>query len=100
MTRVNPVLDPLGRAEIQPGTPVIVGSYGIDSGGQIKIALALVSDWEAPQFDRPDQSGFTTVTTDGPAKIAVSWQPLGYIRPWCQERNEKSTFSRVKKASD
>lgn len=60
----------------------IVGSYGIDSGGQIKIAFPLVTDWEVPQFTHSKASGYTTVVTDGPAKLRVSWQPKGYKRPW------------------
>ena len=59
-----------------------VGSYGIDSGGQIKIAFPLVSDWETPQFDRPEAPGYTTAVTDGAAKLDISWQPKGYVRPW------------------
>jgi hypothetical protein len=94
MTKDSSPLPPLGLADIKPNTPVLagslgtwtltytVGSYGIDSGGQIKVAFPLVSDWQDPQFERPDESGYTTVTTNGPAEIAVSWQPLGYIRPW------------------
>ncbi|MEM7130345.1 MAG: DUF3604 domain-containing protein [Chloroflexota bacterium] len=59
-----------------------VGSYGIDSGGQIKIAFPLVTDWETPQFDQPTESGYTTIATDGRAKLRVTWQPKGYVRPW------------------
>lgn len=60
----------------------IAGSYGIDSGGQIKIAFPLVTDWETPQFTDGSQSGYTTVFWDGDAKINYTWQPKGYIRPW------------------
>lgn len=59
-----------------------VGKYGIDSGGQLKIAFPLVTDWGSPQFDNPQASGYTTVTTNGHCKLAVSWQAKGYIRPW------------------
>lgn len=84
----------LGRVQLEPQTDVIagrygtwtlrytVGRYGIDSGGQIKIAFPLVTDWEVPQFDQPTQSGYTTITTNGAAKLRVSWQPKGYVRPW------------------
>ncbi|MEM7112177.1 MAG: DUF3604 domain-containing protein [Chloroflexota bacterium] len=83
----------LGSATLSPTTPTVagkfgtwtivytVGKYGIDSGGQVKIARRLVSDWGKPQFDKPAEEGYTTVVTDGPAKIGVSWQPRGYIRP-------------------
>ena len=83
----------LGSAIIEPRTPVVagkfgtwtivytVGQYGIDSGGQVKIARRLVSDWGNPQFDNPAGEGFTTVTVDGAAKVRASWQQRGYIRP-------------------
>lgn len=59
-----------------------VGSYGVDSGGQIKIAFPLVTDWEIPQFTDGDKSGYTTIFTSGSAKLRTSWQPKGYVRPW------------------
>lgn len=58
------------------------GSYGIDSGGQLKIAFPLVTDWETPQFTDGSQSGYTTVFWDSDAKINYTWQPKGYVRPW------------------
>ena len=58
-----------------------VGSLGIDSGGQIKVARRLVSDWENPQFDDPQGDGYSTAITNGAAKLRVSWQPRGYVRP-------------------
>ncbi len=83
----------LGHATLSPQTPVVAGTYGtwtltytvgslgIDSGGQIKIAQRLVSDWGSPQFDDPQAEGYTTAVTNGPAKLRASWQPRGYIRP-------------------
>lgn len=59
-----------------------VGSYGIDSGGQIKVAFPLVTDWETPQFESREKSGYTTISTNGNAKLRTSWQPKGYVRPW------------------
>ncbi|MEM7347728.1 MAG: DUF3604 domain-containing protein [Chloroflexota bacterium] len=90
ITQINHTL---GYATIEPNTPVIagshgtwvitytVGSYGLDSGGQVKIARRWVSDWGTPQFDDPQGDGYCTAVTDGDAKLAVSWQPLGHIRP-------------------
>ena len=84
----------LGEITISPADAVVagslggwtltytVGSYGIDSGGQLKIAFPLVTDWEVPQFDEPTASGYTTIVTNGAAKLRVSWQPKGYVRPW------------------
>ncbi|MEM7531950.1 MAG: DUF3604 domain-containing protein [Chloroflexota bacterium] len=84
---------PLGTVTLDPQTPVVagvygtwtltytVGSLGIDSGGQIKVALRLVSDWANPQVDDPQAEGYCTAVTDGPAKLRVSWQQRGHIRP-------------------
>lgn len=84
----------LGAADLTPSGPVVagslgewtirltVGSYGIDEGGTIKVAQRFASDWEAPQFDRPTESGFTTMETNGEAKLAVRYDRKGHIRPW------------------
>ena len=83
----------LGRATLHPTDPVpagsygtwtityTVGQYGIDSGGQIKVAIRIVSDWGVPQFEDPSAEGYSSVTTDGPAKIRASWQRRAYVRP-------------------
>ena len=71
----------LGEATIAPTTPVVagefgtwtivytVGKYGMDSGGQLKIGRRLVSDWGTPQFAEPQGEGYTTVVTNGAAKV-------------------------------
>src|SRR4029078_5452551 len=71
----------LGSVALDPCLPVVagstgqwiivltVGSAGIDEGGTIKIAQRFASDWEPAQFDRPSASGFTTVSTNGEAKL-------------------------------
>lgn len=59
-----------------------VGAYGIDEGGTIKMAHRYASDWEIPQFDRPCEAGYTTVTTGGRAKLRVRYDRKGHIRPW------------------
>lgn len=86
--------DRLGRIALSPQVNIVagsvgtwtltytVGSYGVDSGGQLKIAFPLVTDWETPQFDQPAAPGYTTVVTNGSAKVRASWQPKGYVRPW------------------
>ena len=91
----NPIdLHGLGTVTLTPSGPVeagqvgtwrielTVGIYGIDEGGTLKIAQRFASDWEIPQFDRPSESGFTTVSTTGNAKLAARYDPKGYIRPW------------------
>jgi hypothetical protein len=84
----------LGTVTLEPAGPVeagsvgqwrlvyTVGSYGIDEHGTIKLVQRLVSDWEVPQFDRPDQPGYTTVSTTGQARLALSYQRKAYHRPW------------------
>ena len=84
----------LGTVSLEPDGPVLagsvgqwtlaytVGSYGIDDGGTIKVAQRFASDWERPQFDRPTDSGYTTVRTSGAASLAVRYDLKGHIRPW------------------
>ena len=71
----------LGTIELKPHTPAVagaigqwtlvytVGSMGIDEGGTLKLSQRFASDWETPQFDQPQASGYTTVTTTGAAKL-------------------------------
>lgn len=89
-----PVGTDLGRAIIEPCTPVVagavgewkitytVGEAGIDEGGTIKIAQRFASDWEKPQFEEPSKPGYTTASTNGNAKIKVRFNPKGLYRPW------------------
>jgi hypothetical protein len=86
--------DFLGSVSLEPCEPVVAGSVGqwticytvgdagIDEGGTIKLAKRFASDWEKPQFDRPTDSGYTTVVTDGPAKLAVRFAKKAHDRPW------------------
>ena len=84
----------LGVVTLEPAGPVVagslgqwrlvytVGSYGLDEGGTIKLAQRMVCDWEIPQFDQPTASGYTTVTTTGPAKLRAYYHRKAYARPW------------------
>jgi len=84
----------LGTVTFDPTGPVVggsvgqwtcvltIGSYGIEERGTIKISQRLLSDWEVPQFDRPDQPAYTTVHTNGEAKLAVRFDTKAYERPW------------------
>lgn len=84
----------LGHVALDPAIPVVagstgqwtltltVGSYGIDEGGTIKLAHRFASDWESPQFTDPTAPGFTTVRTDGDAKLRVRFDSKGHTRPW------------------
>ena len=86
----------LGTVTIDPLTPVVagstgqwtmtltVGAAGIDEGGTIKLCQRFASDWQPPQFDRPAESGYTTVTTNGEAKLRPRYDRKGHDRPWMQ----------------
>ncbi|MFK7802312.1 MAG: hypothetical protein AB8G95_11815, partial [Anaerolineae bacterium] len=85
----------LGTATLTPTTPIVAGSHGswtitytvgtlgIDSGGQILIAIRIVSDWGIPQFDDPTAENYSTVTIQSAedVKIRPSWQPRAHVRP-------------------
>ncbi|MEM8863350.1 MAG: DUF3604 domain-containing protein, partial [Chloroflexota bacterium] len=91
----KPVDHMLGSAMLSPTSPVPAGSYGtwtitytvgplgIDSGGQILVAIRIVSDWGEPQFSDPEAEGYSSVTIQsaGDAKIRASWQPRAHVRP-------------------
>src|SRR5439155_16084104 len=89
-------LSRLGSVTIDPCEPVVAGSIGqwtitltvgpagIDEGGTIKIAQRFASDWEPSQFDQPEKSGYTTVTTSGEAKLKPRYDRKGHDRPWMQ----------------
>ena len=89
-------LSGLGSVTIEPLTPVVagsvgqwtvtltVGSAGVDEGGTIKLCQRFASDWQPPQFDRPSDGGYTTVTTTGEAKLRPRFDRKGHDRPWMQ----------------
>lgn len=84
----------LGTVTLDPEDPVVagtvgtwrvclvVGSYGIDEGGTVKIARRFASDWEEPQFERPGDAGYTTVRTTGAARLSIRYDSKGHVRPW------------------
>ncbi|MEZ4733596.1 MAG: hypothetical protein R3E79_41395 [Caldilineaceae bacterium] len=84
----------LGTVTLQPAGPVVagsvgqwrltytVGSYGLDEGATLKLAQRFASDWEIPQFGRPTAGGYTTVTTNGAAKLRPYYHAKAHERPW------------------
>ena len=84
----------LGTVTLNPAKPIVaasvgqwtityvVGGYGVDEGGTIKLAHRLASDWQQPQFNKPSEVGFATVRTDGHAELAARYDPKGHVRPW------------------
>lgn len=57
------------------------GTYGIDDSGMIKFSWRTTSDMEKPQFDRPQDRGFTTVEASNGATLEC-WIDRSNIRPW------------------
>ena len=84
----------IGSALVSPQTPVpagsmaswtisiVVGDYGFGHYSKLAVFRRSVCDMEAPQFDVPWASGFTTVETDGDASLALSFEPRINIAPW------------------
>ena len=65
------------------GTIVIeytAGKYGIDDRGSFQLAWRGISDMLVPQFDYPDQQGYTTWSSTGNIKIRTSFEK--YLRPY------------------
>lgn len=48
-----------------------VGKYGIDDTGSIRIAWRNPSDWGVPQFSKPSDPGYSSVSVDGNAKVKM-----------------------------
>ena len=83
-----------GRAVVSPAGDVVAGSYGtwrltltvgkhgIDDSGRILIARRMAANWGLPQFDRPAEAEYTTVTASGSAVLSARYDPRAYIRPW------------------
>jgi hypothetical protein len=84
---------PHGRATIDPGDPVVAGSYaswtvtytvgelGLDDGATLLIAFSQTSDLGDPQFEAPAATNFCRVETDGEARLVPEYDPRGHVRP-------------------
>ncbi len=85
--------DQMGTAVLSPAGPFICGSYqeltlvytagafGIDDTGMLKIVWRTTSDFGKPQFDKPDEPNYTTVTASNGAKLEHRVDRVN-IRPW------------------
>ncbi len=83
-----------GHTRLEPDAPIaagqwgtwtityIIGRYGVDNGGRIRVAMRLASDWATPQMEHPDQPHYLTVRTDGDAKLQAVHDPHAHYRPW------------------
>ena len=84
----------IGVAEMSPSHAVVAGSmgtwtlrytagvFGIDDGGHIRIAHRQVSDWQAPQFDRPTESGYSTVRSNADVVLQPAALHNAHKRPF------------------
>ena len=83
----------LGEASVTPNEPLVAGSlstirftykagHPIDDSGYLKIVFRSVSDFGAPQFDRPGEPNYCTVQTTGDCRLIARWDLKGHIRPW------------------
>ncbi|OQY04084.1 MAG: hypothetical protein B6I25_07440, partial [Planctomycetales bacterium 4572_13] len=83
----------LGKAHIDINRPVEAGSFqkmvytfkaghAIDDSGYIKIVFRYAGDFGTPQFDRPTESNYCSVTTNANCRIEPRWDPKGHTRPW------------------
>ncbi len=76
----------LSAGEVTASCPTTIairytaGEYGVDENGSIRLAWRTVSDWEQPQFQNPQDFGYTTVKTSAKAKLEVSRS--AYQRPF------------------
>ncbi len=82
-----------GHATLSPSDPVaagsygtwtvryVVGKYGIDDGGVIKVAYKMASDMPTPQMTDPVGDDYLTVRTTGSAKLRSKYENRGYLRP-------------------
>ena len=93
MQQADGVSMDLGSAAIQPGGPIVGGSFvtvvftysvghPIDDSGYVKIVFRSVSDFGTPQFDDPTGPNYCTVSTDGDCRIEPRWDTIGHTRPW------------------
>lgn len=85
--------DQMGTATLTPAGPFVCGSYqeltlvytagtfGIDDTGMLKIVWRTTSDFAKPQFDRPAEANYTTVTASNGARLE-HWIDRLNIRPW------------------
>jgi len=87
------ISDDLGEASVTPKEPLVAGSlstirfsytagHSIDDSGYLKIVFRSVSDFGAPQFDRPGEPNYCTVQTTGECRLIARWDEKGHIRPW------------------
>ncbi len=83
----------MGQAKLSPGGPFEAGSFqeltvvytaglfGIDDTGMLKMSWRTTSDMGKPQFDKPTEANYTTVTASNGAKLDC-WVDRVNIRPW------------------
>jgi len=61
---------------------VIIGEFGIDDGGHIKIAWPVSNSFGIPQLENPNAQGYIKVICEANAKFKTEFDFNGYIRPF------------------
>jgi len=91
---MNRIEERLGKVVLESSGPVVAGSmgqwklvytagsYGIDEGGTLMLVQRTACDWQNPQFEHPDRSGYTTVSTNANARLRIGFESKRYERPW------------------
>lgn len=61
---------------------LVVGDYGIDNSGSIKLVWRYASDMGRPQFEDPEEPDYVCVETNGQCKLSPQYDPKNNVRPW------------------
>jgi len=94
----SPGTDPVlyGHVSVDPSSPVearslqsfrlvyTAGRFGIDGGGGLKVVFRFTADWGQLQANEPDEINYVTASNSRGLKMNVSFDDLGYTRPWYQ----------------
>lgn len=60
----------------------VVGPYGVDDGGGLKLLWTIPTDHGVPQFADPEAADFTVARHTGQARLCARWSTAAHIRPW------------------
>ncbi|NHI20025.1 hypothetical protein H9L10_11115 [Phycicoccus endophyticus] len=84
----------VGQVSLSPSDPApagswgswtlryVVGPYGVDDAGALKVLWPVVSDHGVPQLSDPAGANYASVRTDGEAVLVARWQQRASVRPW------------------
>ena len=82
----NVALSPMGRVTAGSyGTWTVTytaGALGVDENASVKLYWRFASDWGRPQFQKPSEPDYATVSTSAAARLEAAYEAKGHIRPW------------------